>query len=114
MSVRRHVHHHARIGVSCPHCGSFIRTRSSRSVSPTCRQVNFACSNEECGATYRGYLQLTHIISPPARPNPHVELSVSPPRKQPANDDQPRRHDTPGGPEVPPANDVDAPGAAIG
>lgn len=107
MSASRNKKIKSRIGIDCPHCGAATITRSSRPMSRVCRQANLACTNEECGATYRAYVEVTHIISPPANPDPGIRLTVSPPRKRAANDEMPPMRETPGGVEVPPANDDD-------
>jgi len=101
--------HQARIGMSCPHCRGPARIRSSRPVTLTYRQLNCACLDVQCGFTFGADIEITHMISPSARPNPDVQLRAVPRRtRRPANDDHAR------GPEVPPhANDDDRLGEAI-
>ena len=108
--------HQQRIGIACPHCGQATRTRSSRSISSTYRQAIAACTDPECGFTFGVGIEVTHAISPSAKPNPAIVLRQSPPRlRRPANDTQPAAaNDGPAsGPEVPPApaNDLGPPAA---
>jgi len=90
------------IGIRCPHCGSRMRTRTSREVTKCFRDMQVQCDNMECGATFGASLELTHMISPSAHPNPNVMLRSAPPRRIAANiaaNDQ-----LESGPEVPPAD----------
>ncbi len=117
MSSKSYTSHHRDLGIrsniACPHCRAATRTRTSRSVTGTYRQLTLICLNPECGATYGADLAITHMISPSARPDPSVQLRESAPRGRSAdNDRQPR---TVTGPEVPrPANDDDVMGVAMG
>ena len=85
------------VGIACPHCGGKTKTRSSRAVTPTYRQLWIACLDPTCGATFGGETAITHAISPSARPNSRVQLRQVTPRtgneptdaKSPANDDHP-------------------------
>lgn len=103
--------HQQKIGIACPHCGSASRTRSSRAISPTYRQAIVACSDPECGFTFGVGIEITHAISPSAKPNPAIVLRQSPLRVRRAdNDTFPAANDGPlSGSEVPPipANDID-------
>lgn len=63
-----------RASLQCPHCGSPLRTRSSRLVSSICRELNLSCYNSDCGATFGGMLEISHAISPSANPNPAVMI----------------------------------------
>ncbi len=93
----------AKIGVSCPHCGSPSRIRSSRAVTPLYRQLYCQCPNVDCGFTFGCEVNVTHGISPSAKPNPGIHLRMEAPRKRMT------------GPGVPaPANDDDVMGRATG
>lgn len=88
--------------LNCPHCNSRTYARSSKSLSPTYREITFACADASCGHTFVASLSVLRTLSPSARPNPSVVLPIAPPRKpneRPANDD--------GRPNIPPAaNDM--------
>lgn len=106
--TRSHSDQGKRTNMACPHCGGALRTRTSRSVTPTYRQFVFACFNADCGATFGAEMTITHAISPSARPNPDVRLRQAPPRHRrqaPANDTVPARSTAPGEPLPPPVND---------
>lgn len=101
-------------GMCCPHCGHGTVTRSSRALAPTCRQMTIQCSNADCGASYGAQMEITHIISPSATPNPAIMLRRAPPRRV-ANDDYPPAANDLRGPEVPrPANDDHDAGVSTG
>jgi hypothetical protein len=100
--------------VTCPHCEAAAHVRSSRAVTDMVRQLFYACTNFECGCTFGAQLEITHQISPSARPNPAVMLRTAPPRHRigarPANDNRVAANDA-GGLEVPPilpANDQES------
>lgn len=84
--------------------------RSSRGLTPTYRQLIYACHDGECGATFGAELTITHGISPSAIPDPAISLRMSPPRIRRADNDSfpPKVTDGPGVPSRSPAND-DAP-----
>jgi hypothetical protein len=90
--------------MGCPHCGTVLKIRSSRQTDMIVRQMTLACQNDDCCATFGGDLTLTHVISSGAKPNPAVRLRTTPPRRRPANDDVPAKHESPTLPP-PPAND---------
>ncbi len=109
-----------RLSIDCPHCGQKARTRSSRAVGPTYKQLNMQCSNLECGHTFAAALEILYTIAPSARPNPEINLRMAPPRSKalptPANDDgAPAKFAGGCGPEVPPlaANDDDGCAEAV-
>lgn len=94
--------HQARLGVPCPNCHGRARIRTSRGLTPCFRQLYFACLDPECGLTFGGCLEITHIISPSARPNPALQLPSSPPRhRAPAPVEVPMPANDESGPEVP-------------
>ena len=65
-------------GVDCPHCGSPTRSRSTRLVTSTLREIYLQCTNLHCGASFGAQFAITHQIAPSARPNPEVRLRKSP------------------------------------
>lgn len=77
--------------LKCPHCNHGIRVRNSIGLHALLRSTYFQCTNVSCGATYRGAMEITHIISPSACPNPDIHIPVadtamreagSPPRRK--------------------------------
>ena len=107
------------MSIACPHCQEPTRSRSSRAVAPTYKQLNLQCTNVLCGATFGADLTITHGISPSAIPNPELQLKMVAPRRRADNDnDKPAppialAPSRPGGAAVP-ANDDDYLGEAIG
>lgn len=60
--------------LSCPHCESTMRVRSSELLSPLYRRLYLACSNKDsCGFRCTSSLELTKTLSPSLMPNPDVE-----------------------------------------
>lgn len=62
----------------CPHCGHETFRRSSRLITPTYREIFFACRNIACGHTFKGSLGYLYGISPSAIPNPELDLPLRP------------------------------------
>lgn len=61
----------------CPHCQSSIRVRNSVAQHPLLRAMYLQCTNLACGATFRGQMEFTHVLSPSACPNPAVDLPLA-------------------------------------
>lgn len=61
-------------GLKCGHCGNSVRIRTSDGAHVCLRTLFLQCTNEQCGATYRGTLEVTHQYSPSGKPNPGFEL----------------------------------------
>ncbi len=102
--------------IACPHCSGATRVRSSRTVTPTYRQLYFQCSTIDCGHTFAAELSITHTIVPSARPNPDIHLRIAPPRRRADNDNPGGAVDPRRGPEVSPplaANDDDTASEAV-
>lgn len=60
--------------LSCPHCESIMRIRSSELLSPLYRRFYLHCENaESCGFRCTAGLELTKTLSPSLYPNPEVE-----------------------------------------
>lgn len=62
----------------CPHCRKKLRIRTSRGDHICLRTTYLQCTNEACGATFRGQFEITHEMSPSGMPNPGVRLPVAP------------------------------------
>ena len=78
-ATRRRRESEARRGahISCPHCDAAMTIRSSHVQTSTMRQVQYDCTNHECGASFAATLELTYHLSLPAQPNPSVSLPMS-------------------------------------
>lgn len=63
-------------GMRCGHCHSIMRIRTSEGMSETVRVIFLQCCNELCGATYRGYAEITHQYSESGCPNPSFNLPI--------------------------------------
>lgn len=61
-------------GMACGHCGHALRIRTSEGATQTLRVLFFQCTNELCGATYRGYAEVTHQYSPSGQANASFNL----------------------------------------
>jgi len=61
----------------CPNCGHSIRVRNSVAEHPLLRAMYLQCTNLACGATFRGQMEFTHILSPSACPNPAIDLPLA-------------------------------------
>lgn len=77
--------------IACPHCDTRAKVRSSEQMTSLVRELRFTCDNDACGHTFLGTLEITRTITPSARPNPAVNLPMTPrrPKPEPANDDGP-------------------------
>ena len=60
----------------CPHCSSGMSIRSSRSVHALLRNIYLQCNNYHCSFSAAAILEITHEISPSARPNPEIRLQT--------------------------------------
>lgn len=60
----------------CPHCKEGMISRSSREVHVLLREVFLQCKNYECGFSASGNLEITHEISPSAKPNLEIKLQT--------------------------------------
>lgn len=65
-------------GLKCGHCGSSVRIRNSDGRHICLRILYMQCTNIQCGATYRGMVEVTHQYSPSGRPNPAFHLPTTP------------------------------------
>lgn len=62
----------------CPHCNEFGNVRNSEQQSPTVSYLYVACSNIECGHTWRVDAAASLTLSPSARPRSDVLIPLSP------------------------------------
>lgn len=58
----------------CPDCGSSLIKRSSEAKHALMSSTFLVCKNVVCGATFAGYDEITHRLSPPSFPNPEINL----------------------------------------
>lgn len=58
----------------CPHCGARASTRSSTRMSVLTGHAFYACSNVDCGHTFKAAFEIVGTISPSAMPNPAIVL----------------------------------------
>ena len=65
-------------GLSCGHCGQALRIRTSEGGHVCLRTLFLQCTNELCGATYRGFVEVTHQYSPSAQARPDFTLPTPP------------------------------------
>ncbi|MFI2817888.1 ogr/Delta-like zinc finger family protein [Vreelandella piezotolerans] len=67
-----------RLRLECPHCGSFMKVRTSKTHLSTYRELYLNCSNEfECGYRTTGDLIFKKVLTPSYRPNPDVKQELS-------------------------------------
>lgn len=62
----------------CPHCKKLSTVRTSEPMSDTVTWLYMQCGNLECGHTWRVDAEASVTISPSARPNPTVNIPLSP------------------------------------
>ncbi len=63
--------------IKCPHCGHALRVRDSREMHKLLRANYLQCTNLNCGATFRGQMEITHAMSPSGCPNPDIDLPIA-------------------------------------
>ncbi|AVU12088.1 MULTISPECIES: ogr/Delta-like zinc finger family protein [unclassified Halomonas] len=72
-------HQDSRLRFDCPHCGSHMWVRTSKTHLPIFRVLYLHCSNVfGCGFRTTADLSLKHVLAPSFRPNPKVDLPYSP------------------------------------
>lgn len=68
-----------RVRFDCPHCGSWLKIRTSKQMTPTYRVIYFYCSDkEECGYRTTADVEITHTLSPSRNPNPEINIPLHP------------------------------------
>lgn len=62
----------------CPHCKGDAVIRNSEQLSDLVRSATGVCKDPECGHTFKLSISIEYTISPPAKPNPNINLPLSP------------------------------------
>jgi hypothetical protein len=62
----------------CPHCEGPATIRSSQQLSTLVREAKGVCNNPDCGHTFKMIIEVVCSLSPPAIPNPNINLPMSP------------------------------------
>lgn len=87
--------------MDCPHCSSKAKIRSSRTITPTYREIYYQCQALECSFTFKADLSIVCGLAPSGTPNPRVRIPMgNRPGRGPAipaaaNDDVPDADDRP-------------------
>ncbi len=69
----------SRLRIDCPHCGSYMKVRTSKSDMSLLRELYLHCTNEfDCGFRAKAHLEFVHNLAPSRCPNPSVKLITSP------------------------------------
>lgn len=63
--------------IKCPHCGSRLKTRTSREATNTVREIYYQCENVECAFTCKAHLALVNTIAPSMCPRTGVYIPLS-------------------------------------
>lgn len=66
------------IRLACPHCGGYLRIRSSETVNAVSRTATVHCTSDECGFRGGMVMHMTHTLTPSMTPAPGVRLPLSP------------------------------------
>lgn len=68
-----------RVRFDCPHCGSWLKIRTSKQMTPIYRVIYFWCTNQEgCGYRTTAEAEMTHTLAPSKNPNPEINLPLHP------------------------------------
>lgn len=62
----------------CPHCKGKTKTRTSRGLSPTLRELIYQCEDPECSYSFVVQAEAVRTLSPSGKPDPSINLPVSP------------------------------------
>ncbi|MGE6581944.1 ogr/Delta-like zinc finger family protein [Vreelandella aquamarina] len=69
------MHEVSRLRVDCPHCGSHMKVRTSKTHLPDYRELYLNCTSEfACGFRCKASLGIIETIVPSYRPNPDVNI----------------------------------------
>lgn len=63
--------------LTCPHCRHGLRVRNSVEQHALLRSTYLQCTNVNCGACFRGTMEITHTLSESACPNPEIDLPLA-------------------------------------
>ncbi len=73
------IHGLSRLRFSCPHCGSYMKVRTSKAHLPTYSELYLHCANEfGCGFRCKSGLGILETIAPSYQPNPNINIKLSP------------------------------------
>lgn len=73
----------SRLRFDCPHCGSYMKVRTSKTHLPEYRELYLHCTNEfKCGYRCKAALSVSETLAPSYCPNPAVNIKLSPWLKQ--------------------------------
>lgn len=62
----------------CPHCKGKTKTRTSRGLSPTLRELIYQCEDPECSYSFVVQAEAVRTLSPSGKPDPSINLPQSP------------------------------------
>jgi len=62
----------------CPHCKGRAKTRTSRGLSPTLRELIYQCEDPECSYSFVVQAEAVRTLSPSGKPDPSINLPQSP------------------------------------
>lgn len=62
----------------CPHCKGRAKTRTSRGLSPTLRELICQCDDPECSYSFVVQAEAVRTLSPSGKPDPAINLPQSP------------------------------------
>lgn len=62
----------------CPDCGSPLIRRTSSHLTLLLTRTLLICKNPICGASFAGFDEITHRVSPPSQRNPEIKLPTVP------------------------------------
>ncbi|MBT2784785.1 MULTISPECIES: ogr/Delta-like zinc finger family protein [unclassified Halomonas] len=69
------MHEVSRLRVDCPHCGSHMKVRTSKTHLPDYRELYLHCTNEfACGFRCKASLGIIETLVPSYQPNPNVNI----------------------------------------
>lgn len=63
-----------RLTFYCPHCKGNTKTRTSRGLSATLRELIYQCDDPECSYSFLVLAEAVRTLSPSGKPDPAVNL----------------------------------------
>ncbi|WP_455154852.1 ogr/Delta-like zinc finger family protein [Cupriavidus campinensis] len=63
--------------LTCPHCESRMKIRTSRVVSLLSKESYWQCPNVDCAYTCKAITSVTTTIAPSMKPNPQAYLPIT-------------------------------------
>lgn len=58
----------------CPHCKGKTKTRTSRGLSATLRELIYQCEDPECSYSFVVQAEAVRTLSPSGKPDPEINL----------------------------------------